>query len=151
MAEVEETKPEDNPESVAEEVQANPEQAGALKEEAAPVEQPADVIAPPSEPPVSSGRKMALIAIVVMVLALGAVVAGIVSGRRARLARQREREVAVEPTPTPAEEEDVLLASYEQISDSDEIADIESDLAGTSFERIDAELTDIDSELSAED
>lgn len=106
---------------------------------------------PETEPDVPSGRKMALIAIVVMALALGVVIAGIISGRQTRLAKQKERELAVEPTPTPTEKEDMLTASYKEMSETDEIYDIEADLDATSFEEIDAELTDIDKELTAED
>ena len=111
---------------------------------AAPSETPA-----PPETQEAPGKRMALIAIVVLVLALGAVVAGIISGQRARRTTQAEREEVVVPTPTPTEE-DALTAQYEQTSDSDEIADIEADLQATSFEGIDAELSDIDRELSAE-
>ena len=103
----------------------------------------------PPEPQETPRKRMALIAIVVLVLALGAVVAGIISGGRARQTRQTDREEVVVPTPTPVEE-DALTAQYEQTSDSDEIADIEADLQATSFEGIDAELSDIDRELSKE-
>jgi uncharacterized protein HemX len=152
MAEVEEKKPEEYQEKPVESMASTEnEQVATAENKSSPVEQPVDVANQAAEPQMPSRGKMVAIAIVVLLLALGAVVAGIVSGRRARLARQEEREQLIMPTPTPTEEEDTLTVSYEQLSDSDEIADIESDLNATSFEGIDAELSDIDSELSAED
>lgn len=140
-------KPEGNPESTKVKNKPLKEQAGSAVEESAKAEQPVDI----GEQQAPSRRKMAVVAIVVMTLAIGAIAAGIISGRRARMTKRAESEQAVEPTPTPAEEKDALLVSYERDSDSDEIADIEADLNSTSFKGIDAELSDIDSELSAED
>jgi len=99
------------------------------------------------------GRKIAMLVIVFLVLALGAVVAGIISGQRSRQARQREQasEVVAVPTPTPTEEADSLTTQYEQQADSDEIGSIESDLQSTSFNGVDAELTQIDQEFSAQE
>lgn len=106
-----------------------------------------------AEPPAGGRRKIAIFVIVFLLLALGAVIAGIISGQRTRRAQLEEqgREAAAAPTPTPAEEEDSLTAQYEDQSDSDEIADIESDLQATSFEGIDTELTSIDEEFSAQE
>ena len=111
----------------------------------------------PSEPQPASvgggGRKIAMLVIVFLVLALGAVVAGIISGQRSRQARQKEQtsEVVTVPTPTPTEEADSLTTQYEQQADSDEIGSIESDLQSTSFNGVDAELTQIDQEFSAQE
>ena len=111
----------------------------------------------PSEPQSASvgggGRKIAMLVIVFLVLALGAVVAGIISGQRSRQARQtgQTSEIAAVPTPTPTEEADSLTTQYEQQADSDEIGSIESDLQSTSFNGVDAELTQIDQEFSAQE
>lgn len=114
------------------------------------VEAPAaqEPVAEPSpEPPaVGGGKKIIFIALLVLVLGLGAVVAGFMSARRAR----QERETGPAPTQAPVEE-DTLASQYEQQSSSDEVEDINKDLMDTSFEGIDAELADIDKELSAED
>jgi len=117
----------------------------------------ASVMQTPSEPQPASagsgGRKIAILVIVFLVLALGAVVAGIISGQRSRQARQEEQasEVAVVPTPTPREEADGLTTQYEQQADSDEIDSIDSDLQSTSFNGVDTELTQIDQEFSAQE
>lgn len=96
------------------------------------------------------GKRLVVALVVVLVLAVGAVVAGFISGRRARLEKQ-EMSQKVIPTQAPEEKDDPLTLRYQSMSDSDEIADIEADLAATIFEGIDAELKDIDQEFAAED
>ncbi len=98
------------------------------------------------EPPKGGGGRFIFIAIIILVLAIGAVVLGFVSARRARLEK-----MSGEQPSTAAETADSMTAQYEQMADSDEISSIESDLANTSFEGIDKELAEIDKELAAEE
>ena len=95
-------------------------------------------------------KKWPIILALVLVLGLGAVVAGFLTGKGAKQAKIEKREDRVVATPT-SEEKDSLTEQYEKLSSSDEVDDIETDLQATSFVGIDAELTDIDQELSAED
>jgi uncharacterized protein HemX len=99
--------------------------------------------------PKGGGRKWMFILGLVLVVGIGAITIGFISGRKAREAKRSQREERV--APTPMAEEDALTDQYEKQSSSDEIADIEADLNATSFEGIDEELTDIDKELSSEE
>lgn len=131
---------------------AKPEGAEAKAEVlgAAPAEPTPEV---PRVTPSKTGKgskKVMLLIVLVVVFGLLAVVGGVITGRlaqqRQKEKQQQERVVAATPTP---EESDVLTEKYESQSDSDEIGDIEADLENTLFSGIDAELADIDEELSS--
>ena len=120
--------------------------------EAAKTAEPVTPQAPPSSAPVpevagGGGKRVGLIVALVLVLATAAVVAGFVSARRSRQSRVGE-ESSITPEVTA---EDTMTTQYEQVSDSDEIVSIESDLQSTSFDGIDKELAEIDKELSKEE
>ena len=123
-----------------------PDQAQPPEEATVPEQQ---VQAETSEPK-GRGKKWAIILSVVLVVGIGAVVVGFISGRKARDAQKQQREERVVHTPV-VEEKDALTEQYNEISTSDEITDIEADLNATSFEGLDKELTDIDKELIAEE
>ncbi len=108
-----------------------------------------------SESPVveeaKAGKKKWMVVLgLVFVLGLTAVVLGFMSGKRAKQAKtEKQDEIVVAPLPV-AEEKDVLTEEYKKQSTSDEVVDIEADLNNTSFNGLEAELTDIDKELSSE-
>ena len=118
--------------------------------EAAQPSQPEAVVTPPAPAPSPAaeggGRRIGLIVALVLVLAIGAVVAGFLSSRRAG-----KSEVGQGSETPPVTQEDTMTTEYGQQSASDEVSAIESDLSSTSFDGIDQEMTEIDKELSKEE
>lgn len=138
---------------MAEEKPMNPTTEQSAPEPVKPAEPVAPVTPdmPPSSTPSSEvtgggGKRVALIVGIVLVLAIGAVVAGFISSRRAR-----EAGVGQGPEAPLVTQEDTMTTQYSEQSASDEVSAIESDLQNTSFDGIDREMTEIDKELSKQE